>query len=210
MLLNLNAISNIKMESEPYKWGFIPEVFNSPDIASKLANTFPNDGYSHYTRHSTAKNYNTHGRFLIKMGHNTIHKPDSQPSLWKQLAHEFLSTEYTQAVEEATGVNLNGTHLEAVFWRLPQGSVIDPHLDNPLKRISHLFYFNESWNVNDGGCLRILKSWNIEDCADEFPPLKNTSVLLVRSNKSWHGYKPICGSRIRKAVQISYCDCAAI
>jgi SM-20-related protein len=210
MLLDLDAIANTKMKSDPFEWGFIPTVFRTFTIASDLSNTFPDDGFERYTRHSTAKQYNTYVRSLIKMGHGLIHEPDSQPPLWKQLAEELLSTEYAQSVEKATGVNLEGTHMEAVYWRLPEGSVIDPHLDNPLKRISHLFYFNEFWNPDDGGCLRLLNSWKIEDYAYEFPPILNTSLLIVRSGKSWHGYKPVKGSQVRKAVQISFCECAAV
>lgn len=210
MLLDLDAISNLKMESSPFDWGFIPSVFINSAIASELSKTFPDDGFDHYTRHSTAKQYSTYGRSLIKMGHGVIHEPDSHAPSWKQLGEDLLSREYSQSVEKATGVSLEGTHLEAVYWRLPAGSVIDPHLDNPLKLISHLFYFNESWNSEDGGCLRLLNSWKIEDYAYEFPPILNTSLLLVRSGKSWHGYKPVKGSQVRKAVQISFCKCAAV
>jgi SM-20-related protein len=210
MLLNLSAIENLRMNSEPFNWGFIPEVFQTPEIARELAASFPDDGYNHYTRHSTAKQYDTYGRFLIKMGHGVVHEPDDQPPLWRAFGEELLSPAYVGAVERATGVPLVGTHLEAVYWRLTEGCVIDPHLDSPLKLVSHLFYFSESWDDTYGGCFRILHSHRIDDYVHEFPPLVNTSVLFVRSGRSWHGYKPIRGPHVRKAVQISLCQCAAV
>lgn len=209
-LLNLDAIRFSESHQTPFSWYFIPQVFQSSTIAKELAKSFPAEGYNHYTRHSTAKNYDTYGRFLIKMGHGRIHEPEQQPPIWRQLAEELLSKEYVEAVEDATGLSLLGTHLEAVYWRLTEGCTIDPHTDTALKKVSHLFYFNEDWDPADGGCLRILRSWRMDDFAFELPPKINTSLLLVRSRNSWHGYEPIKGKRVRKAVQISFCTCAAV
>jgi SM-20-related protein len=209
-IINLAAIRNAEVHAEPFAWAFIGAVFESRGVARALADEFPAEGYERYTRHSTAKRYDTHGRFLIKMGHKCIDNPDGQPEIWRQFAQELLSDEYVSAVEEVTGEELRSTHLEAVFWRLPEGSVIDPHTDSPLKKVSHLFYFNDEWSPDDGGCLRLLRSWRMNDVAYEIPPLLNTSVLLRRSGNSWHGYEPVRGPQVRKAVQISFCLCAAV
>lgn len=208
-LLDLEAVRSTLMHSEPFEWGIQRRTFSSPEAAHALAETFPKTGYTHYTRHSQAKAYDTYGRFLIKMGYGEIHEPSSQPPIWRQLAEEFLSAEYVSAVEQASGVKLADTHLEAVFWRLTDGCTIDPHTDNPLKKISHLFYFNDRWSSEQGGCLRILRSWRMDDYVEEIPPLLDTSLLIVRGRRSWHGYPPIRGGVVRKAVQISFCQCAA-
>lgn len=210
-LLNYKSIANTELNHEPYEWGLTAKTFSDEIVAKELAEAFPEDRYSHFTRHSTAKNYNTYGRFLIKMGHQEIFEPKLQPLIWKELAEELLGEKYLDAVETATGLrNLADYNLEAVYWRLPPGCVLDPHLDSPLKLLSHIYYFNESWDPLNGGNLRILNSHRIEDCVYEIPPKLNTSVLLVRSRKSWHGYKKITGNIVRKALQISICKCAAV
>ena len=77
-VLDLDAIKKVRMHTEPFRWGFLPEAFLHPTIAAELARSFPIDGYNHYTRHSTAKRYDTYGRFLIKMGHGKVHEPEQR------------------------------------------------------------------------------------------------------------------------------------
>ena len=54
-----------------------------------------------------------------------------------------------------------------------------------------MFYFNQEWDSNWGGCLRILKDDNADSVFQEIPPLLNTSVILVRSDNSWHTVTPV-------------------
>lgn len=205
MLIDLDAIANAQRHSEPYDWGFVPRVFRDSTIASKLADSFPENNLNHFTRRgSTFQRYDAYGGYLIEEGHQEIYKPDTQPPLWKQLALELLSPDYTQAVERATGVSLAGSKQEAVYWRSIEGCVMDSHCDSPDTLVSQLLYFNESWDVNDGGCLRLLRSWRMRDYAYEFPPILNTSLLIERSDRAWHGYKPIRGTKVRKALQIAW------
>ncbi|MES2044580.1 MAG: 2OG-Fe(II) oxygenase [Pseudomonadota bacterium] len=207
--LNLDAIASAKMYDRPYRWGHIPQAFSSDTAARTLADSFPRIGFNHYTRHSTAKEYDTYGRFLVRMGHGAVFDEVAQPEPWRALASELLSNDYVEAVEEASGVTLKTAHIEVAFWRLTEGCTIGPHTDNPLKRVSHLFYFNSSWSQAQGGYLRILNSWKMDDVAAEIPPLLGTSLIIVRSRDSWHGYAPVRGDTPRLAIQVSFCECAA-
>lgn len=208
-LINFDLLRATCLEQEPFEWARHTAIFREASVAAELAATFPESGYTHYTRHSTAKNYDTHGRFLVKMGHGEVFQKESLPDIWCQFAQELLSEDYLQAVSQATQQFLGDTHMEAVFWRLPKGSTIDPHTDSPLKKVTHLFYFNDTWPSGSAGCLRILRSWRLDDVAYEHPPLTNSSILFNRSGRSWHGYLPVEGECVRKAIQVSFCTCAA-
>ncbi|MEH2180414.1 2OG-Fe(II) oxygenase family protein [Nostoc sp.] len=65
------------------------------------------------------------------------------------------------------------------------------HVDAEPIRLVQIFYFNREWNSNWGGGLRILKSQQAEDVYQEVPPLLNTSVVLIRSDNSWHSVTPV-------------------
>ena len=39
----------------------------------------------------------------------------------------------------------------------------------------------------------------------ELPPVVDSSVVLVRSDDSWHGYLPVAGDRQRLSLQIFFC-----
>lgn len=209
-ILNLEAIASAKMHCQPYRWGYIPQAFLSENAAQILSDTFPSTGFKHYTRHSTAKEYDTYGRFLVKMGHGSVFDEAQLPEPWRSFASELLRNDYVEAVENASGVALKSAHMEVAFWRLTEGCTIGPHTDNPLKRVSHLFYFNPTWSQSQGGFLRILNSWKMDDFAAEIPPLLGTSLIIVRSRDSWHGYAPVKGNTPRLAVQVSFCECAAL
>jgi SM-20-related protein len=51
--------------------------------------------------------------------------------------------------------------------------------------MTQVFYFNESWDLRDGGCLNILRSADMSNSITEIPPFVGNSSVL-RSNNSWH------------------------
>jgi Rps23 Pro-64 3,4-dihydroxylase Tpa1-like proline 4-hydroxylase len=61
-----------------------------------------------------------------------------------------------------------------------------PHVDLKAKIMTHVLYFNETWDQQQGGCIHILKSSNPDDVLTQVLPVVGNSVLLVRSKKSWH------------------------
>lgn len=208
-MINLDAIASGELKEAPFKWAFFDRSFESIETASALSESFPATGYIDYDRHSTAKKYRTRGRFLIKMGYREVFRPEELSQEWIQFANEILSDEYLDAVSALLSERVHDTNIEVVFWRLPEGSTIDPHLDNSLKVASHLFYFNKTWTEEQGGYFRILNSWDLSDVHKEFAPILNSSIIFRRSSESWHGYPPVKGGVERLAVQVSFCGCAA-
>ena len=78
------------------------------------------------------------------------------------------------------------------------------HCDSTAKRVTVLLYLNPetaAWNQHDG-CLRLLRSRDLEDFAVEVPPVNGTLLVFPNSAEAWHGHKTFVGPRT--VVQLNY------
>jgi hypothetical protein len=71
------------------------------------------------------------------------------------------------------------------------------YTDNTGKLATLLIYLNADWPTDHGqGCLRVLRSdHDLDDYADEIPPVVGNSFGFRRSENSWHGFQPFVGER---------------
>jgi Rps23 Pro-64 3,4-dihydroxylase Tpa1-like proline 4-hydroxylase len=132
-----------------------------------------------------------HNRTLVADGKPN---PDDLASLsgtWQRLVEDLTSDEYRAALSALTGTDLDTCAVEARMTRYSRGCWIEPHTDRPDKTVTHLFYFNDMWRAEWNGDLHVLRGPHMADCARRIPPLLGTSVVLVRSDRSWHGVPPV-------------------
>jgi SM-20-related protein len=184
-MINLNRISGAHLETEPYRWAAIDTLF-SPDDAASLAATFPRDHFKHLADHVGQKEFEYEVRCLIRMGEQSISRVKRLSSAWRALANELLSPAYRMAMSSLTGFDLSDARLEVNVYHYPPGGSHGAHPDHPNKIVTHVLYFNETWNDDDGGCLTILRSPDLHDVATRVSPLVGNSAVLVRSDDSWH------------------------
>ena len=85
-----------------------------------------------------------------------------------------------------TGRDLSGAWMEVNLVHYGPGAWLGPHVDLKEKVVTHVFYFNETWEVEYGGCLGILRSSDPSDVVAQIAPLLGNSAVIVRSDKSWH------------------------
>jgi SM-20-related protein len=208
-MLNTQSLIDAKLHDEPFQWAHIRESFVSPQAVAELRRDFPVEGFGRKQRRlaesSVSGGHYLNGRGLVTRETGEIFRPDTLAPAWIALANDLLSDDYREAMSKLTGIDLEHTLLEAIVFRQPEGGYLDPHPDNPGKPVSQVFYFNDSWSAGNGGCLRILRSNDIGDVAEEFMPEAGTSVVLVRSDDSWHGYLPVEGDQTRLSLQIFFC-----
>lgn len=202
-ILRLDAIRSATLRREPFAWTTYDRALASAEIARELEATFPQDGFEAFVRESGAKRHRVASRAFIVQGQVL---PRGLPRAWIDLGRELTSEAYRDAVAALSGERLEDLELEAALWRHGEGCFIDPHPDNDHKRVTHLLYFSgQGWTSCMGGALRILRSNDIDDVAAEILPTTGQSVVFVRSDRSWHGYKPIGGhGRERLALQIVF------
>jgi hypothetical protein len=156
------------------------------DDAAALAVSFPHDKFKDVKGYDGEKSYLYVSRSLIHMGAKAPSHPKGLSPAWRQLASDLLSPDYRAGMTKLTGRDLSSCLLEVNVVHYGPGAWLGPHVDLKEKIATHVFYFNETWERRNGGCLGILRSADPGDVVAEIDPIVGNSALIVRSDKSWH------------------------
>jgi hypothetical protein len=204
-MINLSQIAQHKLETEPYRWARIDELF-SPEEGAALAGSYPRDHFKLLSAHGGEKDYEYEARSLIRMGADAASYTEALSPAWRSFAEDLVAPAYRNAMSLLTGCDLTDSPLEVNVFHYGPGASLGAHPDLPDKVVTHVFYFNESWDCGNGGCLSILRSKDPSDVAAKIPPLVGTSGVLVRSDNSWHAVEPVVrGSRrSRRSVTVTF------
>jgi Rps23 Pro-64 3,4-dihydroxylase Tpa1-like proline 4-hydroxylase len=204
-MLDLTRITSRTLETEPYSWAMIDNLY-TPENAALLAETYPRDHFKTLSGKDAEKEYLYDARSLLGLGADTVSYPEELSAAWRELAHDLLSPEYRAAMSQLTGYDLTAAPVEANVYHYGPGSCLGPHLDMPIKLVTHVLYFNAEWDLKDGGNLTILRSKNEDDVASVIPPIVGSSAVLVRSERSWHAVQRVVEScrRSRRCVTITF------
>lgn len=189
-MIDLDRIRNSRLEAEPYRWAAIDRLFRQAD-ADRLAHTFPTDHYKLVSGYGGEKDYEYEARELIAMGAGEVSHAADLSDEWRSLAEDFLSPEYRNALSELTGCDLSTAPLEVNVFHYGPGASLGAHSDLPDKVVTHVLYFNDSWDPKNGGCLSILGAKDPAAVVAEIPPIVGSSAVLVRSDNSWHAVSPV-------------------
>src|SRR5438067_7466478 len=194
------------LQTQPYRWAVIDQLYRPADAAA-LAMTFPRDHFKHLSDYVGEKDFEYESRELIGMGAFRISGAARLSSAWRALASDLLSREYRMAMSALIGMDLCKALLEVNVFHYPAGGSLGPHPDLTDKIVTHVLYFNESWNDADGGCLTILGSSDAADVSATISPIVGNSAILVRSDNSWHAVSPVvrgCRSSRRSLTATFY------
>jgi SM-20-related protein len=192
-MIDFDRISQQHLETEPYRWAVIDELF-SPRDAADLSATFPRDHFKRLADYAGEKDFEYEARALLGMGEQSISRAGKLSIAWRALANDFLSPAYRAAMSSLTGFDLSSVPLEVNVFHYPPGGSLGAHPDLRDKIVTHVLYFNESWNDDDGGCLTILRSSNPRDIVRTVSPVVGNSAIVVRSDNSWHAVSPVVKS----------------
>jgi Rps23 Pro-64 3,4-dihydroxylase Tpa1-like proline 4-hydroxylase len=194
-MINLKQIARHRLETDPYSWAVIDDLFSQED-AEALAASFPCDHFKLVSGYGGEKDYEYEARALIGMGAKTVSHGAELSEIWRELAHDLLSPAYRAAMSLMTGCDLTTALLEVNVFHYGPGALLGPHVDLPDKILTHVLYFNRSWNREAGGCLTILRSDNPADVVAEVAPTVSGSAVLVRSNNSWHAVSRVMSNGV--------------
>lgn len=197
-MIDLTQIARHTLQTQPYAWAAVGNLF-SPRDAAALAASFPCDHFKTVAGYGGEKDYEYEARALIVMGAGTISYPEELSEDWLGLANDLLSPAYRVTMSLLTGCDLTTVPMEVNVFHYGPGANLGPHPDLPDKLVTHVLYFNRSWDGENGGCLTILRSGDPTDVAAEVTPIVGNSAVVVRSEKSWHAVSRVvngcCWSR---------------
>lgn len=196
-MIDLTKLTPEALSTEPYRWAFVGGLFSRAD-AEALARTFPRDHFKTVSGYDGEKGFEYEARSLVGMGAGEPTHAARLSEAWRRLAADLLSDEYRAALSRMTGVELSGLRMEANVSHYGARAWLGPHVDLADKVLTHVLYFNDVWDVEDGGCLTVLRSGKMEDVVRIVPPIVGNSVVLVRSEDSWHAV-----SRVREGCRNS-------
>ncbi len=197
MMIDLSRINPQALSDEPYKWAFIDRLFTPADGAALVA-TFPRDHFKTVKGYDGEKGYEYEARALIHMNAAAPSRAGFLSPAWRRLAEELSAPAYRQAMSRLTGLDLAELWMEVNVFHYGQSAWLGPHVDLEDKVVTHVFYFNETWEEAGGGCLNILRSADMGEVVKSIPPLVGNSGVLVRSHNSWHAV-----SRVRDDCRVS-------
>ena len=189
-MINIDKINNAKIESNPYEWGFIDNLFSAVD-KKRLSVEYPTDHFKSVNGYDGEKSYVYECRNLIGMGSNTASYEQNLGASWLGLCRDLLSPDYKNALSDLCKRDLSSVPMEVNVFHYSPGTWMGPHVDLKDKIVTHVLYFNETWDDDQGGCHSILNSNNPNDVYTRISPLTGNSALLIRSNHSWHAVEPV-------------------
>lgn len=204
-MIQLDRISHGTLNSEPFQWAEIGGLYE-PDDAAALAQTYPHDHFKLVSGYGGEKDYEYEARALISMGGSDIAYREFLSPAWRQLADDLLSPAYRAALSSLTGRDLTTAPVEVNVFHYGPGTELGPHSDLPDKVVTHVLYFNETWDVANGGCLNILRAKDAAAVAAIIPPVVGNSAVLVRSDSSWHAVSPVVREcrQSRRSVTVTF------
>jgi hypothetical protein len=204
-MIDFERIARHRMETDPFRWAAIDELF-SPQDAAALAASFPCDHFKLVAGYGGEKDYEYEARALIGLGADAISYEEELSEAWRALAGDLLSMDYRAALSKLTGCDLTRSPMEANVFHYGPGASLGPHPDLADKIVTHVLYFNQRWNREDGGCLSILRSSDPSDIVAEIAPLVGNSAVLVRSENSWHAVSRVvrAGCPSRRSLTVTF------
>jgi SM-20-related protein len=184
-MIDFTRLAQQTLSTEPYSWALIDQLF-SPSDAAALVETFPRDHFKTVQGYDGEKGYQYEARSLIGMGAAAPTHAQYLSPAWRNLAQDFLSIRYREVMSNLTGLALAELPIEVNVFHYGRKAWLGPHVDLPDKVMTHIFYFNDAWDDEDGGCLTILRDSDMTQPVKVIPPLVGNSAVVVRGDNSWH------------------------
>lgn len=204
-MLNVERIRTAELNSQPFAWAQIDQLF-APHDAQALAQTYPRDHFKTVSGYGGEKDYLYEARALKPMGSDAIAHAEHLSDAWLRLARDLGSPAYRAALSHLTGRDLSTAPMEVNVFHYGPGSSLGAHPDLSDKVVTHILYFNETWNRADGGCLTILHANDVDAVSAVIEPRVGNSAVLVRSDDSWHAVSPVINGcdHSRRSVTVTF------
>lgn len=201
-MININAISNSKLENDPFTFSVIENIICQQKIA-ELLQALPTKNYYRSIRNSGSdKTYDVVNNILVQLETKQTDTSSLTP-LWQQLVNELQSGPYISALANLLNIDLSNACQEITFKNYLNNNYLSPHTDKDYVLATHLIFLNIEWDAQWGGEL-LLHNADLEIVRRHLP-IWNKSFAFVRSDKSWHSVNSVHHeTAVRKAIQIAF------
>jgi len=193
-VIDVEALVHSRLSESPYPYTVIEGSFRSEADSELLSAEFLTDGYKYDVRLANEegkKQYRAHNYQLLDYGRPCDDHMSRLTPRWRELVEDVCSQEYRAAIATCSRVDLTGAALDVRLVRYGNNDWIEPHVDRKDKLVTHLFYLNAFWPEEWSGALRILSGPGIDDYARQIFPHAGVSVVMVRTDNSWHAVPPV-------------------
>jgi SM-20-related protein len=124
------------------------------------------------------------------------------------LAEELEGDEMRAAIEAKFGLDLSGRPTMITLRGNSDGKDGGIHTDSATKLVTVLIYMNREW-TDPAGRLRVLRGPDdLENYAEEVPPLAGTMLAFRRGEASFHGHRAHIGRR--QSIQLNWVTDAGV
>lgn len=190
-MIQIQSIDATLIQKNPLTWGIISNIF-SPDLQNDLVKFYPKEGFNQCVRNEGPQKHYSFGLLNAVLKNQILddifHKLDE---CWIKIIYSLLSEEYKKSISDKLDINLNNTTVNIGFYKFDKNDWVSPHVDNEDKVLTQIFYFNQFWDINWGGHLKILGAQDPDNVLFLLPPLSNFSALIARSERAWHMVTPV-------------------
>ena len=187
--LDLAALRAATLNDDPWPHAVLTATFTDEATTAALTQSFPSTGF-------TPARQDTADKHFVNEVRNDVSSPDLAPP-WRALIQQVTTDGYRTALEQLTGIDLSAGIVRAAFWRYGPECWLSPHPDDASKFLSHVMYFNADWPADGGGHLLINRSNDMTDIHVQVTPVAGSSVVIVRSDTSWHAVQPVAATNPR-------------
>jgi SM-20-related protein len=190
--LGARAVRN----TDPFNWSVVEDFFDR-SVALSLSSEFPADGFR--MAGSQIKKFYVRSLVVNSTLPSSIAKLSAT---WQNVALFISSPDYRKRLGEFFGRDLNHLRVDATLCRYAPGCSLPPHTDRDVRDTTHVIYFNREWYPDWGGLLQVLRSERPNDVVSEVVPKLNISVVMVRSDRSWHSVSPVAAHVDRERLSL--------
>ena len=197
--ISLTRLAKTVLECEPFEWGYLDDAFDTPEASRQLMLQFPDTEFCRMESRDKGKRYAMSARRVHSMMNGLT-------GAWREFLRSLEAESYRRTLSKVVGVCLDTLQQEITLCRYHFGDHLAAHTDKRSKVVTQIYYFSEpDWVESYGGCLDILASDDSNAVVRRIAPVCGNSVVVVRSDRSWHAVTPHHRSGYdRCAVQVVF------
>jgi hypothetical protein len=172
-MINFNALRDASVKTEPFTYMMADGVL-SAEQGQAVRRDYPD---------------------INKTGYLPLSKLNVTGAFGELIA-DLQSPELAEILSGHLGLDLRDKPRMITVRKLSKKTDGRIHNDSLSKICTFLVYLSEDWNPEDGGGIRALNGdQDMDDYADEVPPVTGHVFGFARSDTSWHGHPPFSGTR---------------